>query len=95
VIFQNVLAYFQKWKVFQNKLLIKSTPALDVAQFIQIYFQVTVEVEAVAPAGKILTIEQAVGHCDGSNVKTEMYKITHTDGKGTIIKTEIVHANDL
>lgn len=57
--------------------------------------QVTVEVEAAAPAGKILVIEQAVGHCDGSNVKTEMYKISHFDAKGNLLESELVHAKDL
>ena len=54
----------------------------------------TVEVEALAPAGQILTIEQAVGYCDGSSVKTEMYKISHFTPKGQLINSKIVHAND-
>ena len=57
--------------------------------------QVTVEVEAVAPAGKILVIQQAVGHCDGSTVKTEMYKISHIDANGIEVYSAFVHANDL
>ena len=57
--------------------------------------QVTVEVEAKAPSGEILVIEQAVGHCDGSSVKTEMYKISRFDGKGNLLMSKLVHANDL
>jgi hypothetical protein len=56
---------------------------------------VTVEVQALAPAGQILTIEQAVGHCDGSSVKTEMYKISHFTTKGELIKSRIVHESKL
>ncbi len=40
------------------------------------------EIKATAPAGYVLTIEQAVGHCDGNTAKTELFRITHTkDGK--------------
>ncbi len=45
--------------------------------------------------GQILTIEQAVGHCDGSSVKTEMYKISHFTPKGELISTKIVHQREL
>jgi hypothetical protein len=57
--------------------------------------EVTVTVEAVAPAGYILTIEQAVGKCDESKVKTEMYKITHTDANRVVVKTQTVNARQL
>ena len=57
--------------------------------------QVTIEVEAIAPAGRILLIEQAVGHCDGSSVKTEMYKISHVDAKGNVLQTYTVNGKDL
>jgi hypothetical protein len=62
---------------------------------LSIFSKVTVEVEAQAPAGQILTIEQAVGHCDGSSVKTEMYKISHFTPKGQLISSKLVHAKDL
>ena len=43
----------------------------------------------------ILIIEQAVGHCDTSSVKTEMFKIIHKDGKtGEILKIEYVNGLD-
>ena len=54
----------------------------------------TTEVVSVAPPGYILTIEQAVGTCGGSTVKTEMYKITHSTADGKIAKRMIVHEND-
>lgn len=53
--------------------------------------QQTYEVSAVAPAGTVLVIEQAVGHCDGSTVNTEMFRISHHTKSGELIKTEIVH----
>ena len=43
------------------------------------------EVHAEAPAGLLLTIEQAVGTCGGSTVKTELFRIRHTDSKGNIV----------
>ncbi len=49
----------------------------------------------MAPAGRILVIEQAVGHCDGSSVKTEMYKISHINANGKMVYSQIVHANEL
>ena len=52
------------------------------------------EVVGIAPPGQILTVEQAVGHCGGSTVKTEMYKISHTTSDGKIVKKMIVHEND-
>ena len=55
----------------------------------------TVEVEALAPAGQILTIEQAVGHCDGSSVNTEMYKLSHFTPKGELIESRMVHESKL
>jgi hypothetical protein len=57
--------------------------------------EVTVTVEAVAPAGYILTIEQAVGQCDDSKVKTEMYKISHVNKNGDVIKSQIVDARHI
>ena len=53
-----------------------------------------IQVVSVAPAGYILTIEQAVGTCGGSTVKTEMYKMTHSTADGKIVKKMIVHGND-
>ena len=40
--------------------------------------EVAVTDESVATAGFIHTIQQAVGACDDSKVKTEMYKISHS-----------------
>ena len=44
------------------------------------------EVLAVVPVGKVLYIEQAVGHCNGKTAKTELFKLYHTDGKGRVIE---------
>ncbi len=46
------------------------------------------EVLATAPAEHVLTIEQAVGHCDGSTVKTELFRITHSKND-EIVKQEL------
>jgi hypothetical protein len=46
-------------------------------------------------AGYILTIEQAIGTCEGSRVKTEMYKISHTNPDGTLFSSKIVNSHQL
>ena len=35
--------------------------------------------------GTILVIEQAVGHCDGNEAKTEMFRTSHQDSKGNVL----------
>ena len=45
------------------------------------------EVIATAPAGLILTVEQAVGKCGDSEARTELFRIRHTDEKGNIVYT--------
>lgn len=45
------------------------------------------EVNAIAPPGYVLNIEQVIGHCGGSEAKTELFRISHTDAKGNIVKT--------
>jgi hypothetical protein len=47
-----------------------------------------IEIKAVAPAGYVLRVEQAVGHCDGNTAKTELFRITHTNKAGEIVKEE-------
>lgn len=43
------------------------------------------EVLADAPAGLLLTIEQALGKCGDTEVWTEMFRIRHTNAKGEIV----------
>ena len=57
--------------------------------------EVTVTVDAVAPAGYVLTIEQAVGSCQDGKVKTEMYKITHSNPGGFVVKSKLVTSEQL
>ena len=57
--------------------------------------EVTVTVDAVAPAGYVLTIEQAVGACQDGKVKTEMYKITHSKPDGSLVQSKIVTLDQL
>jgi hypothetical protein len=53
---------------------------------------ITVTVEAKAPPGLILQIEQAVGHCGGNDVQTELFKINTIDpGTQQVLHTEYVH----
>ena len=46
------------------------------------------EINAIAPKGYVLKIEQAVGHCDGNVAKTELFKIQHIDPNGKVAKTQ-------
>ena len=50
------------------------------------------EVLAEVPPGLILTIEQAVGHCNGNIAKTELFKISHTLKDGTVLSTHFERA---
>merc|ERR1719312_2051505 len=46
--------------------------------------QVTVTVQAEAPPGLVLVIEQARGSCEESEVRTEMFRTSHKDSQGNI-----------
>ena len=46
----------------------------------------SVEIRTTAPAGYVLRIEQAVGHCDGNSAKTELFRISHEDQFGNVVK---------
>jgi hypothetical protein len=50
----------------------------------------TFEVAATAPAGMVLTIEQAVGYCGGSTIQTELFRITHYGSRGQILRQEML-----
>lgn len=47
--------------------------------------QITITVEAEAPPGKRLIMEQAIGHCGGSQARTEMFRTSHEDFRGNIV----------
>ena len=54
--------------------------------------QVTVTVEAEAPPGLVLVLEQAVGRCGGSEARTEMFRTSHHDTRGHVVaNTETGH----
>ena len=53
--------------------------------------QVTVTVEAEAPPGLVLVLEQAVGRCGGSEARTEMFRTSHHDTRGHVANTETGH----
>ena len=50
--------------------------------------QVTITLEAEAPPGLVLVIEQAVGHCGGSEARTEMFRTSHHDKHGNVVFQE-------
>lgn len=50
--------------------------------------QVTITLEAEAPPGLVLVIEQAVGHCGGSEARTEMFRTSHHDKQGNVVFQE-------
>jgi len=45
----------------------------------------SIEIKGTAPAGYVLRIEQAIGHCDGNKAKTELFRITHTNAEGIVV----------
>jgi len=45
----------------------------------------SIEIKGTAPAGYVLRIEQAIGHCDGNKAKTELFRITHTNAEGLVV----------
>ena len=47
--------------------------------------QVTITLEAEAPPGLVLVIEQAVGHCDTSEARTELFRTSHHDKHGNLV----------
>ena len=49
----------------------------------------SVEIKTTAPKGYVLRIEQAVGHCDGNSAKTELFRISHLDQFGGIVKQNL------
>ena len=47
------------------------------------------------PVQNFVFFSQAVGHCDGSDVNTEMFRISHHTKDGQLIKTEYVKHGEL
>jgi len=52
--------------------------------------QTTITVEGTVPPGLVLVIEQAVGHCSGSEARTDMFKISHQDKDGNVVSQRIL-----
>ena len=53
--------------------------------------QVTVTVEAEAPPGLVLVIEQATGSCEESHVRTERFRTSHHDSQGNIAQQSVFY----
>ena len=75
------------FKSFSETLSVSMTTGYDWGVTSSVTKSVTeqFEVLASAPAGLMLTIEQAVGTCGDTEVWTEMFRIRHTDVKGNIV----------
>jgi hypothetical protein len=43
----------------------------------------------------LVFFSQAIGHCDGSDVNTEMFRISHHTKDGQLIKTEYIKHGEL
>ena len=59
------------------------TPQVD------FYFYFQFVMSNIHDVGTVLIIEQAVGHCDGNEARTEMFRTSHQDSKGNIVFQEI------
>jgi len=52
--------------------------------------QTTITVEGTVPPGYVLIIEQAVGHCSGSEARTDMFRISHQDKDGNVVSQRVL-----
>ena len=48
--------------------------------------QHTISITATATPGYVARIEQAVGHCGGSTAKTELFRVSHINKHGDIVR---------
>jgi len=51
--------------------------------------QTTITVDGTVPPGYVLVIEQTVGHCSGSEARTDMFKISHQDKDGNVVSQRV------
>ena len=77
----------QFWGMFSGGLGVSETTGYDWSRTSEAAKseQVTVTVEAEAPPGLVLVIEQATGSCEESQVRTEQFRTSHHDRQGNII----------
>merc|ERR1712241_1523666 len=86
--YETTLSLFE---IFEASLGFSMTTGYDWGHSSSVTKSVTeqFQVNALAPAGRILTIEQAIGTCGDTEVKTELFRIRHTDSKGNILYEEL------
>ena len=82
----------QFWGMFSGGLGVSQTTGYDWARTSEAAKseQVTVTVEAEAPPGLVLVVEQATGSCDDSQVRTEQFRTSHHDRQGNIRHQSVV-----
>ena len=82
----------QFWGMFSGGLGVSQTTGYDWSRTSEAAKseQVTVTVEAEAPPGLVLVIEQATGTCEDSHVRTEQFRTSHHDRQGNISQQTVV-----
>ena len=82
----------QFWGMFSGGLGVSQTTGYDWGRTSEAAKseQVTVTVEAEAPPGLVLVVEQATGSCDDSQVRTEQFRTSHHDRQGNIRHQSVV-----
>jgi len=75
------------WEIFSESLGISADTTYDWSHMSSSSQSktTTITVSAVAPAGLELVMEQAVGTCGPSSVRTEMFKTSHRDPNGKVV----------
>lgn len=75
--------------IFESTIGVSTTTGYDWTHSSSVSSSTLLEFEVIAnaPAGLILTIEQAVGTCGDSKARTELFRIRHTDAKGNVVMT--------
>jgi len=81
----------QFWGIFEARMGMSTTTGYDWGHVSTQTKseQATVTVEGTVPPGHVLIIEQAIGHCGGSEARTDMFKISHQDEDGNVVSQRV------
>jgi len=82
----------QFWDIFGTKMGMSETTGYDWGHVSTETKseQTTITVTGTVPPGYVLVIEQTVGHCSGSEARTDMFKISHQDKDGNVVSQRVL-----
>jgi len=83
---------FQFWKIFEARLGISVNTGMDWGDVNTVTKseQTTITIESTVPPGIVLVVEQTVGHCGGSEVRTDMFKTSTQDKDGNVVSQRVL-----